>query len=64
MTQTAVQWLFEELWETRKDRLIWNAILKQALTMERTQIIEAFDAACEDPDRIGIEYYAETFNTK
>jgi hypothetical protein len=31
------------------------------LELEKQQIIDAFDVACEDPNRIGLEYYIETF---
>jgi hypothetical protein len=31
------------------------------LELERQQIIDAFDVACEDQNRIGKEYYIETF---
>jgi hypothetical protein len=34
------------------------------LEMEKQQIINAFDVACEDENRIGIEYYNETFKTE
>ena len=30
MKQTAVEWLFEKLWNTDKDKFTWYAILKQA----------------------------------
>jgi hypothetical protein len=32
------------------------------LELEKQQIIDAFDVACEDPNRIGIEYFNQTFN--
>ncbi len=38
---TAVEWLFDKLWETPKDKLTWNAILEQAKEIEKQQIIEA-----------------------
>ena len=41
MKQTAVEWLFEKLWNTDKDKFTWYAILKQAKEMEKDQIIEA-----------------------
>ncbi len=31
------------------------------LELEKQQIIDAFDVACEDQNRIGLEYYLETF---
>lgn len=39
--QTAVEWFFERLWETPKDKLNWYAILEQAKLMEKKQIMEA-----------------------
>ena len=41
MKQTAVEWLFEKIWNTDKDKFTWYAILKQAKAMEKEQIIEA-----------------------
>lgn len=35
MKQTAVRWLFDQLWEQPKDKLTWYAILKQAEEKER-----------------------------
>jgi uncharacterized protein (UPF0248 family) len=37
MQQTAVEWLFEQLWNTPKDKLNWYAILQQAKEMEKQQ---------------------------
>ena len=34
MKQTAVEWLFQQLWETPKDKLTWHSILEQAKQME------------------------------
>ena len=31
---TAVDWLFQQLWETPKDKLTWHSILEQAKQME------------------------------
>ena len=36
-------------------------ILQQAKQMEKEQIVKAFDDGCEDENRIGIEYYQETY---
>ena len=38
MKQTAVEWLFEKLWNTDKDKFTWYAILKQAKEMEKEQM--------------------------
>lgn len=35
--QTAVDWLFEQLWETPKDKFEWHAILAKAKEMEKEQ---------------------------
>ena len=41
MTQTATDWMFDQLWETPKDKLAWFKILMEAKEMEREQIIRA-----------------------
>jgi hypothetical protein len=43
--QTAVEWLFQQLWETPKDKLTWYSILKEAKAMEKEQIINTFKEA-------------------
>lgn len=65
--QTAVEWLFQKLWEEPKDRLTWQSILEEAKEMERDQIIEAHDAAYiamnlafRGFDR-SVEYYEKTY---
>ena len=37
MEKTAVQWLFEKLWNTDKDKLTWHSLLETALEMEAKQ---------------------------
>ena len=37
MKQSAVEWLFNELWETPKDKLTWHSILNKAKEMESSQ---------------------------
>ena len=34
MKQTSVDWLFQQLWETPKDKLTWHSILEKAKQME------------------------------
>jgi hypothetical protein len=67
---TAVEYLFEKLWETPKDKLTWNAIFKVAKQMEQYQIEEAFDEGefqmyefqINNEPRINAEqYYKETY---
>ena len=40
MKQTAVEYLFNELWNTDKDKLMWHSILDKAKEMERLHIEE------------------------
>ena len=78
MKQTAVEWLFEKLWNTDKDKFTWYAILKQAKEMEKEQILRAYDIGSNEGydlakiDEIEeghymkepIEYYNETFKSE
>jgi hypothetical protein len=45
--QTAVEWLFEKLWEEPRDKFTWYSILRKAKEIEKEQIIEAFDEGQE-----------------
>ena len=65
--QTATDWLFEKLWDTPKDKLTWNAILKKAKAMEKEQIIDAHLTGLIHPlekeaTKQAGEYYNETYN--
>ena len=40
MKQTAVEWLFNELLETPKDKFFWYSILEKAKQMEARQKID------------------------
>jgi len=66
-TQTAVEWLFEKLWEEPKDKLTWQSILEEAKEMEKDQIIDAHDAAyiamnlCFRGFDRSLEYYEKTY---
>lgn len=69
MKQTAVEWLFQKLWDEPKDKLTWYGMLKQAKEMEKQQIIEAYRKGVEEdvyvnPLKTGTQYYNETFKTK
>ena len=65
MKQTAVEWLFEKLWNTDKDKFTWYAILKQAKEMEKQQMRDAgcpYIGGWEDDE---FEYwYNETFKSE
>ena len=60
---TAVEWLFQQLWETPKDKFTWHSILEQAKEMEKEQIIEAYyyDPNCNEIKDDGEEYYNKTY---
>lgn len=69
--KTAVQELFSQLeiehpnlfnTNTLEGRKFINDYYK-FFELEKQQIIDAFDVACEDQNRIGIEYYNQTFKT-
>jgi hypothetical protein len=65
MKTTAIEWLEDNLnlnLYTEEDFKIKNEIFEQAKEIEKQQIIDAFDVACEDENRIGQEYYNQTFN--
>jgi hypothetical protein len=40
--QTSVDFLFEKLWDTPKDKFEWNAILEKARTRHKLEILSAF----------------------
>ena len=39
MKQTAVEYLFEQLWDTPKNKLVWGHILNKAKEMEESNLI-------------------------
>jgi isoleucyl-tRNA synthetase len=67
---TAVEYIFEKLWNEPKDKLTWNAILEKAKQMEKKQIKDAwfestaqFDNAAEMTYKKDFEkYYLETYD--
>jgi hypothetical protein len=68
MKQTAVEWLFEQLWEAPKDKLTWNSILMKAKAMDKEQIIDAFVECWKENMPDGYEckqsaeyYYNQTY---
>jgi hypothetical protein len=63
MKQTAVEWLFRQLWDEPKDKFTWYAILKQAKTMEKEQIEDAWTDGMKSNQGYfeSEQYYNETF---
>lgn len=61
MKQTAVEWLYEELWK-QTDFSLPNNIFKQAKEMERQQIIDARTDIYTTGDLSAQDYYNKTYN--
>ena len=68
MKETSVDWLFQQLWETPKDKLTWNTILSKAKEMEKEQMMDAFVECWKANVPEGVEckldaeqYYNETY---
>jgi hypothetical protein len=75
MKKTAVDYLFEKLWEIHKDKFTWQMILIEAKKKEKRQIEDAFDkGVCEGFDYAtikdvlinnnGNQYYKKTYEIK
>jgi len=69
MNQTAVEYLFQELWDTPKDKFVWQSILKQAKEYEKNQIIHAFGSGWVTDSNVHIgkemqNYYKNKFKNK
>ncbi len=67
--QSSVEWLFQKLWDTPKDKLNWYAIAEQAKTMHKDEICKAyvFGAAYGIDISNGLKpdkYYNQTFNNE
>jgi hypothetical protein len=63
----ATQWLFDQLWDTPKDKFTWYALLKKANKMHENQIMDAYIERMDCTDKkemrriMGGQYYKETF---
>jgi len=54
--KTPVRQLFDELWETPKDKFVWHAILKEALEKEKEIICQVYiDGFTLDYDKEGFD---------
>ena len=65
MKESAVDWLFIQLWNRPKDRLNWNYFLQKAKDMQREQILNAymdgyFEEEIKSVDQFNI-YYDKTY---
>jgi hypothetical protein len=71
MKQTAIDYLFEKLWDTPKDKFMWHRLLIKAKEMEKERMIEFANRFYDECgmqygglEKSAEEYYNETFNTK
>lgn len=64
MKQTAVEFLFNELWELPKDKLTWNAILSKAIEIEKQQIIDAHISGYDSSGESAKDYYDFYYGSK
>ena len=61
---TSIEWLFNELWETPKDKFEWCFILNEAKEMHKQEIENAYwDGGQDIPmsEKSCEQYYQETF---
>ena len=60
--QTAVEWLSEKMIAKKYTIPEWNDMVKQALAMEKQQIIDSWIATDNELQRLSAEkYYNETY---
>ena len=64
MKQTAVDYLFEKLWEIPKDKFVWQHYLKKAKQIEKEQIEEAFLDGYKSHPYLAEQYYKENYEQK
>jgi hypothetical protein len=73
--KTATEWLFEQLWNSDKDKFTWHSLLEQAKELEKQQIKDAFldgkvnwleksDPMSKVTEIASEDYYQEKFNSK
>lgn len=61
MSKTAVDWLFEQLCETPKDKFSWYYLFEKAKAMEKDQIIDSFLDGYKSHPYLAKQYYKETY---
>jgi hypothetical protein len=64
MKKTAVDSLFEKLWENPKDKFVWQSIFKQAKKIEKQQIEVAFYDGYRSHVFLSKKYYKENYKNK
>jgi hypothetical protein len=68
MKHTAVDWMFDQLWETPKDKLAWFKILMESEEMYKEQMIEFANSFYDECgmqygglEKSAEQYYKETY---
>ena len=66
MKQSSIEWLFQKLWDTPKDKLTWYSILNEAKAMHKQEIMDVYSKALVHAltNRKMVDcnkYYKETF---
>ena len=64
MKQTAVDYLFQKLWNTPKDKLTWYKILVDAKVIEKDEIMNAYLDGYKSHPYLAEQYYKENFIDK
>jgi hypothetical protein len=67
MNQTAVEWMYQQLWDIPRDKFFWQVVLKKAKEMEKDQMINSYLAGKWDEkftDRKSEEFYEQTYGDK
>jgi len=59
---TSIEFLFNELWESPKDKLTWHTILNKAKEMHKHEIIDTYLLdELDSGKKYAEQYYQETF---
>jgi hypothetical protein len=58
---TSIEYLFNELWDTPKDKFEWHAILDKAKQDHKKEIIDAHVSGYNDAGAWGEEFYGEKY---
>jgi hypothetical protein len=64
MKETAVDYLFQKLWNTPKDKLTWYKILVDAKVIEKDEIINAYLDGYKSHPYLAEQYYKQNFIDK
>ena len=64
MNQTAVDYLFEKLWQMPKDKFVWKHYLDKAKQIEKDQITESFLDGYKSHPYLAEQYYKENYEQK